>query len=369
MSSDKSKEKGIASSHSHEYVEWITSLKEKFQQAQIKAAIKVNSTLLEFYWELGADIVEKQKEAQWGTGFLKQVSADLMKEFPTIKGFSISNLKHIRNWWHTYNCKWITTCNPIETEKGQQLAAQKLKQLVTQIPWGQNLVIISKCKSTEEALFYLYKCQEYGWSRAVLTLQIESGLYRREGKAITNFKQFLPAPDSDLAQQLLKDPYNFEFLTLTKEFKEKELEAGLVEHITQFLIELGSGFAYMGKQVKLTVGDQDFYIDLLFYHTRLRCYVVIELKATEFQPEHTGKLNFYLAAVDGELKHEHDSPTIGILLCKSKNKTVVEYALKNVNAPMGVSEYEITESLPDNLKSVLPSVEEIEAEIGGGENE
>ena len=333
-----------------DYKEWIGSLKQRFQQAQIKAAVKVNSTLLEFYWELGADIVEKQKTAAWGSGFLKQLSKDMMTEFPDIKGFSFRNLKFIRQWYLFY--------------KGEE---QKGKQLVSQIPWGQNISIIQKCKSLQEALFYVHNTIEYGWSRAVLTHQIESGLYAREGKAITNFETQLPKPQSDLANQLLKDPYDFEFLTLTKDFREKELELGLVEHITHFLLELGAGFAYIGRQVELTVGERNFFIDLLFYHTKLRCYVVVELKAVEFEPEFAGKLNFYLNAVDGELKHKLDAPTIGILLCKGKDKLVVEYALKNVDSPIGVSEYEITEALPDNLKSALPTVEEIEAELGGAQ--
>lgn len=340
------------------YKKWLLELKIKFGQAQIKAAVKVNNTLMEFYWEFGADIVAKQKNAAWGSGFLQQLSKDLIKEFPDIKGFSYENIRQIKRWYLFYqseNSNLVTSCYQIENK-------EKVKELF-QIPWGQNIVIISKCKTIEEALFYVTHTIKYGWSRAVLALQIESKLYKREGKAVTNFDRFLPEVDSDLAKQLIKDPYNFEFLTLTKDFKERELEKGLVEHITQFLLELGAGFAYVGKQVKLRVGEQDFYLDLLFYHTKLRCYIVIELKATEFQPEHTGKLNFYLAAVDGELKHELDAPTIGILLCKSKNNMVVEYALKNINAPIGVSEYEITESLPENLKSALPTVEEIEAEL------
>lgn len=337
-----------------DYKEWLATLKNKFQQAQIKASVKVNVTLLDFYWDLGGDIVEKQKSTVWGSGFLKQLSADLSSEFPNVKGFSERNLKFIRQWFLFYTA-----------QKGKQAVSQL--ELLFQIPWGHHVHIIQKCKTEDEAFFYVAKTSEYGWSRAILTLQIESRLYEREGKALTNFEHHLPKPQSDLAGQLLKDPYNFEFLTLTKDFQEAELEQGLVDHITQFLIELGNGFAYVGKQVKLTVGDEDFYLDLLFYHLKLRCYVVVELKAVAFMPEFAGKLNFYLAAVDGELKQEQDNPTIGILLCKSKNKTIVEYALKNMNTPMGISEYQITQALPENFKSVLPSVEEIEAEFGGSD--
>jgi len=369
--------------NSTNYKNWLIEIKQRFQQAQIKAAVKVNSTLLEFYWELGADIVEKQKTATWGCGFLKQLSSDLMAEFPDVKGFSKRNLERIRKWVIFYSpiiatqvvpqlensstSKEVTTC--YQNRNGKQ-AVSHFPELF-QIPWGQNIVIISKCGSVEEALFYVHNTIENGWSRAVLTHQIESNLYKREGKATTNFELQLPKPLSDLANQLLKDPYNFDFLTLTKGFREKELEQGLIDHITQFLLELGSGFAYVGRQVELKVGERDFYIDLLFYHLKLRCYVVIELKAVEFEPEFAGKLNFYLNAVDGELKHEQDAPTIGLLLCKEKDKLVAEYALKNVNSPIGVSEYEITEALPENLKSVLPTVEEIETELenlGKGKN-
>lgn len=343
-----------------DYIKWISSLKVKFKQAQLKAATKVNSTLLNFYWELGEEIVSKQKDTTWGSNFIPQLSRDLQKEFPDIKGFSERNIKYMRQLILFYIPK---------SSKGQQLVAQNTKQLVSQIPWGQNIVILTKCKNLDEALFYVSETIENGWSRAVLTHQIESNLWKRQGKAITNFTERMPKVDSDLANQIIKDPYDFEFLTLTKDFKEKELEKGLVTHITQFLLELGSGFAFVGKQVPLTVGNKDFYIDLLFYHIKLRCYVVIELKAVDFEPEFAGKLNFYLNVVDGELKHKDDNPTIGMLLCKGKDKMVVEYALKNIDSPIGVSEYQITESLPKEFQSALPTVEQIEAEFGMGGDE
>lgn len=331
------------------YKSWLKDIKQSFAQTQLKAAVSVNTALLEFYWQLGSEIVEKQKNSQWGDGFLPQLSADLMAEFPDIKGFSYRNLKYVRQWYSFYN-----TIPAI----GQQLAAQ-----LAQIPWWHNVVIITKCQTTAEALYYVQNTQQHGWSRNVLVHQIESGLYQREGKAITNFAQTLPPLQSDLAQQTLKDPYVFDFLTLTKNYNERELEQGLTHHITQFLLELGAGFAYIGKQVPLTVGEKDFYIDLLFYHLKLRSYVVIELKAGEFTPEHAGKLNFYLTAVDKQLKTEHDNPSIGLLLCKEKDKLVAEYALTDVNKPIGISEYQLTQALPDNLKSSLPSIEEIEAEL------
>lgn len=332
-----------------EYKEFIQKIKEKARQAQIKASVRVNSTLLEFYWELGADIVEKQKTASWGSGFLKQMSKDLMHEFPDMKGFSLRNIKYIRQWYLFY-CE--------ENEKGQQVVAQ-----LTQIPWGHNLHIITKLKKMDEALFYVQKTMEHGWSRSVLVHQIESRLYERSGKAISNFSNTLPSLQSDLANETIKDPYNFDFLTMTENFKERELEKALIDNVTDFLLELGSGFAYIGRQKHIQIGEHDFYIDLLFYHTQMHCYVVIELKTVDFQPEFAGKLNFYIKAVDMQIKSDRDEPTIGILLCKGKDKTLVEYSLSDIHKPMGVSAYELTQILPDELKSALPSLEEIEEEL------
>lgn len=335
-----------------DYKRWLKNLKQKVAQTQIKAAVSVNATLLQFYWELGEDIVQRQAQASWGDGFLAQLSKDLMAEFPEMKGFSKRNLEQIRKWYRF----WST--HPA-------IAQQPVAQL-WQIPWGHNLAILSKSQSHDEASYYVAKTQKHGWSRSVLIHQMESGLWHREGKVLSNFDQALPAPQSDLAQQTLKDPYIFDFLALTDEYNERELEQGLVNHITQFLLELGAGFAYVGKQVPIQVGERDFYLDLLFYHIQLHCYVVIELKAIEFEPEHAGKLNFYIKAVDESLRQEGDQPTIGILLCKNKDKLVAEYALSDIQKPIGVSEYQLTQSLPQNLKSKLPSIEELENELGGG---
>jgi len=340
-----------------EYRNWLRELKQKVRQAQVKAAVQVNTALLSFYWDLGADILERQKTAQWGSGFLKQLSADLMAEFPDVKGFSEANIRFVRRWYLFYSdaaSNSVTSCDRI----GQQPVTQ-----LVQIPWGHNRVIISKCKDVATALYYVQKTLEHSWSRSVLTHQIESGLYQREGKALTNFNATLPAPQSDLAQQLVKDPYNFDFLVLTNDYNERELEKALTDHITKFLLELGSGFAFVGRQKGLHVGEREFFLDLLFYHTQLHCYVVIELKTGEFEPEYAGKLNFYLKAVDEQLRAERDEPSIGILLCKSRDRVVVEYALSDIHKPMGVSEYELTRALPDNLKPSLPSIEEIEAEL------
>lgn len=340
------------------YSAWLKGLKDKVRMVQIKAAVKVNSELLQFYWDLGQDILEKQKYAQWGDGFLKQLSLDLSAEFPGIKGFSKRNLELIRKW----RLFWSEDLS-IAKQPATQLEIDD-KTTVFQIPWWHHIVIITKIKSKNEALFYINKTIQNNWSRAVLTHQIESGLFQREGKAISNFEARLPLPQSDLARETLKNPYNFDFLTLTEKHDEKELEVGLTTHLTQFLLELGAGFSYVGKQYKLEIDGDEFFMDLLFYHVKLRCYIVIELKTIKFKPEFAGKLNFYISAVDEILKTEHDNPTIGILICKSKNDTVVEYALKDVHKPIGVSEYIITKNLPSELKSSLPSIAEIEAELG-----
>jgi len=367
-----------------DYKDFIKEIKSRIQSSQIKAAIQVNVELLKLYWYIGSQVVEKQKTTSWGDGLIKRVSSDLKHEFPAMKGFSRSNIKYMKQWflfWSRSNsigqqvvAQSSTSGNAIAAQLVSQLDLPKSQQVVGQIetgaifqiPWGQNLVIVSKSASCDEALFYVQKTVENNWSRAVLIHHIESNLFAREGKAITNFEAKLPAAQSDLANQILKDPYNFDFLTLTKKHNEKELEAGLVDHITQFLLELGAGFSYVGKQYQLEVDGDEFFIDLLFYHIKLHCYVVVELKSCKFKPEFAGKLNFYVSAVDGELKTELDAPTIGILICKSKNNTVVEYALNNVVSPIGVSEYKLTEILPDELKGSLPTIEEIEAELEDG---
>lgn len=329
-----------------DYKAFILDIKQRIETAQIKAAVSVNKELLSLYWDLAERIVEKQKQAAWGDGFILQMSRDLQSEFPGMKGFSKRNLEFIRQWY----CYWST----------ESAIAQ---QLVSQIPWGHNLVILNKIKNPQEALFYVEKTIQNNWSRSVLTHQMESGLYSREGKAITNFQATLPLPQSDLAKQTLKDPYNFDFLVLREKHDEKELEDALINHVSKFLLELGTGFSYIGRQYRLEVGGDEFFIDLLFYHVRLHCYVVVELKTVKFKPEFAGKLNFYVSAVDGILKTEQDNPTIGILICKSKNDTVVEYALKDIHKPIGVSEYTITRNLPEEFRSSLPSIEDIEAEL------
>ena len=337
-----------------EYKKFISSIKLKIQSSQIKASIKVNEELLKLYWEIASLIVEKQKTSSWGDKILESISKDLKKEFPNMKGFSKRNLELMRRWYLFYS-------------NTKQLVSQNNQQLVSKIfmiPWGHNILIVSKANSLEEALFYINLTMTNNYSRAMLKSEIEKNIYERQAKAITNFQDKLPEINSQLAIETLKNPYNFDFLELRYHHDEKELEDALVDNITSFLVELGQGFAYLGRQYKLIIDGNEFKIDLLFYHVKLHCYVVVELKTVDFKPEFAGKLNFYISAVDGELKSKEDKPTIGILICKSKNDTIVEYSLKDINKPMGISEYELTKVLPESFKSSLPSIEEIEAEIG-----
>jgi len=333
------------------YKEFFVTLKSKIQTSQIKASLKVNEELLRLYWELADMIVHKQKEAQWGDSFIEKISNDLKTEFPNMKGFSITNIKYMRKWY----LFWSDTKSPQVVDE------------IFQIPWGHNREIVTKLKKHDEALYYIQKTIENGWSRAVLVHQLESGLYHREGRAITNFDLKLPLPQSDLAKATLKDPYSFDFLALTQKHNEKELENALIEHMTHFLLELGSGFAFVSQQYRLEVGGDEFWIDLLFYHIKLKCYIVVELKTTKFKPEFAGQLNFYVSAIDAMLKEPNDNPTLGILICKSKNNTVVEYALNKIDNPIAISEYQLVNKLPKEFKSSLPSIEEIEAELKGVE--
>jgi len=328
------------------YAEWIAGVKLRIRAAQQRAALAVNKEMLQLYWQIGRDILDRQAVAGWGTGVLSRIEADLRVEFPEMRGFSQTNLKYMRMFAEAW---------PDLSAMGQRF--------VDQLPWGQNITLLTKLKTREERLLYAARAVEHGWSRPLLTHHIELRTLEREGKAVTNFEQRLPKPQSDLARETLKDPYRFDFLSLGSEAEEREIEAALVTHITKFLLELGAGFAFVGRQVHLEVGGRDFYIDLLFYHLRLRCFVVLELKAVEFEPEHTGKLNFYLSAVDEHLRHEHDNPTIGLLLCKTNNRVIAEYALRDVNKPIGVAEYQLVQALPAQLEANLPSIERLEAEL------
>lgn len=334
-----------------EYQDWLLSIKQKIKSAQYRAALSINSFLLELYWDIGKEVVEKQKNADWGSSFIEQFSSDLQKSFPDIKGFSKRNVYAIRQWYLFYSEQF-----------------EFVPQAVAQIPWGHNRLIMTKIKNIEEALFYVQATIENGWGRDNLEIQIDKNYFVKKGNTITNFEKTLPLPQSDLAKETIKDPYDFDFLGLEDDALEKEIETELAKHITEFLIELGKGFAYVGRQYHLKVSGKDYYIDLLFYHLELRCYVVIELKAGIFKPEHTGKLNFYLSAVDTLVKRKEDNPTIGILLCKKKDRVEAEFALRDINKPIGISDYLLTKAIPDEIKTKLPTVEQLENELSEMEN-
>ena len=365
-----------------EYKQWLFELKSKIRSSQIKAAVAVNAALIDFYWELGKMIAEKQETATWGNKLIEQLSLDLKEEFPSMTGFSSTNLKYCRSFYKFYKNSIVqqavaqlkNTNDPfgqqavaqlqnIPIVKSQQAVDQLNAELLTQIPWGHHIYIFTKSENVEQAQFYIQKTIENAWSRDTLALQIKSELFARQGKSITNFKHTLPEPLSDLAQQTLKDPYVFDFVAMSPKMKERDLEKQLVAQISKFLLELGKGFAFVGQQYALEIGENEYFLDLLFYHIKLKCYVVIELKNTAFIPEYTGKMNFYLSAVDTLLKQEDDKPTIGILLCRDKNNIEAEFALRDINKPIGISEFSFTEILPEELKSSLPTIEEIEKEL------
>jgi predicted nuclease of restriction endonuclease-like (RecB) superfamily len=325
-----------------DYAAWLVELKARIHSAQQRATLAVNRELVALYWQIGRDILTRQSNEGWGAKVIERLALDLRNAFPDMKGFSRANLMYMR----AFADAWPD--------------ASIVQQAVGQLPWGHNLVLLTKLKTAEQRLDYAQRAIEHGWSRNVLNIHIERRLLEREGQAVSNFALRLPAPASDLAQESLKDPYLFDFLGIGQEAGERAIEDAIVQHITRFLIELGAGFAFVGKQVHLEVGGDDFFIDLLFYHLKLRCYVVVELKAGAFKPEHAGQLGFYLTAVDTQMKTEQDNPTIGLLLCKSKNKVVAEYALRDSNKPIGVAEYQLIESLPKELQTSLPSIEALE---------
>jgi len=361
------------------YQNFLHQAKSIIRSMQAKAALSVNASLILANWELGRLITLKQKEFGWGNKVIEQLAKDLKTELPDVSGFSRRNLYSIRQFYLFYSSEKVRQLVRFSPElKSQDLIVQqdiaqiydtendaiiKVQQAVAQIPWGHHILILSKVKDHEKALFYIQQTIEYNWSRSVLALQIEQNLFARQGKAITNFKNTLPEKQAMMAQQILKDPYNFGFLTLEPQVQELEIEKQLTDHITKFLLELGKGFAFIGRQYPLEVGEKDYRLDLLFYHIRLRCFIVIDLKTGEFEPEFAGKMNFYLSAVDDQLKQVIDQPSIGIILCKSKNGIEVEYALRDMKKPIGVSEFTVTQALPAELKSSIPSVEEFENEL------
>ena len=329
------------------YTDWLQSLKTRIHSAQQRATLAVNRELVLLYWQIGRDILARQASQGWGAKVIERLAHDLRVAFPQMKGFSPRNLKYMRAFAEAWP------------------EAEFVQAVLAQLPWYHQLALLDKLSSPDERRWYADQAIQHHWSRNVLVMQMETRLHERSGSAISNFDERLPKPQSDLARESLKDPYRFDFLGLTDEAQEREIEHALVKHVTEFLLELGAGFAFVGRQVLLDVGGEEFFIDLLFYHLKLRCYVVVELKAGKFKPEHLGQLGFYLTAVDRQVKSEHDQSTIGLLLCKSKNKVVAEYALGDKSQPMGVAEYRLIESLPAELQTSLPSIEQIERELGG----
>ena len=377
--------------HLSEYRDWLYDLKQQIKTEQVKATLSVNSRMIMLYWDLGRQIAEKQEKAQWGSGFIVRLSKDLRAEFPEMKGFSKDNLLIMRRFYLYYQSAFSKTPEivalPVQQleDSVHQILAQVVPELQTlarqdvtiveqlvpqlaSVPWGHHVLLLKKTKNIDQSLFYIDKIIENNWSRSVLEYHIETDLYGRQGKAVTNFNLTLPKPQSDLAHELMKDPYNFDFLRLAEKIRETDLEKALVEHLSQFFLELGIGFAYMGRQYPLKIGDKDYRTDLLFYHTRLKCYVIIELKTKEFEPEFVGKLNFYITAVNELVKDEHDKHTIGMLLCKNKDNYEVEFSLKDVNNPIGVSTFHYTE-LSEEIKAALPSEKELQNELLNFEHE
>jgi predicted nuclease of restriction endonuclease-like (RecB) superfamily len=327
------------------YADLLNSVKERVRSVQVRAAVAVNAELVRLYWFIGSDILRRQVEEGWGAKVIDRLSADLGRAFPEMKGFSARNLKYMRAFADAYPEEPI------------------VQGVLAQITWYHHIALLDKVKRREDRLWYARQAIQHGWSRNVLVHHIETALHARQGQAITNFDRVLPAPQSDLAQGLLKDPYVFDFLSLGPEAHERDLERGLLEHIRKFLLELGTGFAFVGSQYHLEVSDQDFYIDLLFYHFKLRCFVVIDLKMGAFKPEYAGKMNFYLSAIDDSLRHPSDEPSIGIILCKGRDRLIVEYALRDMTKPIGVAAHRLLETLPKQLEASLPSADALTAEL------
>ena len=344
------------------YVEWLSDVKARFHQSQVKAAIRVNTSMLELYWSIGRDLVALRAEERWGAGIVKQFALDMRQAFPSVTGFSDSNVKYMKQWYSFYYERFIKSQQPagflevpekgqqvvdlIETaEKGHQVGGfLEMPDFFGQTPWFHHVHIISKCNSLDEALFYVKKVSEEGWSRSFLEEQVTSGLFLSQGSAVTNFEQTLPVPQVQLAKELLKDPYHFDFLAMKEKYNERDLEEALIANITQFLLELGKGFSFVGRQMELQMpGGQTFFPDLVFYHIPQHRYVIIELKAVKYIPEFAGKLNFYVTAADELLKGEGDNPSVGLIICKSSDKTVVEWSLKDINKPLGVATYQLQE--------------------------
>lgn len=351
------------------YREVLADIKRRIRHAQTRAVMAVNAELIRLYWEIGELIDARQKQEGWGARVIQALAHDLHNELPEEKGFSERNIKRMLAFYREYPHLRFVPQPVAQTEedlKVPQPVALFPAELLCALPWGHHAELMAKVKDLPTRSWYMWAAIKHGWSRNILLMQIETAAHERFGHAVTNFKQLLPPPDSDMAQQTLKDPYLFDFLTLEADFHERELETGLIAHLEKFLLELGQGFAFVGRQYHLEVGDTDFYIDLLFYHLKLRRYVVIELKRGDFKPEYAGKVNFYCSVVDDLLRHETDGQTIGLILCQKPDRVLAEYALRDMSKPIGVSGFELTRALPETLQSILPSIEDIEEELTGG---
>ena len=352
----------------NEYKDWITEVSKRFRQTQLKAAVKTNSDMLRFYWSLGRDIVGLSEKNNYGSGFYKTISEDLKEIFPDIKSFSPTNLKYMRYFYEMYpevSNRQLAVDDFEDAENRQQVVDDLGQSIIFLIPWGHHVQILGKCKNNpQKALFYVKKTLENNWSRDVLLNFLDTDLYERQGKAVTNFALTLPAEQSDLAQAMTKDPYRFDFLTLREKYDEKELKDALINKAEKFLMELGTGFAYMGREVRIEVGDTEKFIDMLFYNTKRHCYVVLEVKTGKFDSSYAGQLGTYVVAVNHQIKSEEDNPTVGLLICKDLDKVEAQYALESSSQPIGVSSYELSKLIPEEFKGSMPTIEEIEAEFG-----
>lgn len=338
-----------------DYRKWVVELKRRYVSARLRAAMAATGELLGYYWSVGRDIAAKLYANTYGSAFYRTLSRDLRHELPDVKGLSETNLKYMFYFYSHYSQR---------IENRPQLADDFTLASLCTIPWGHHRCIIDKCKGNpDKAIFYVKKTLQYGWGRDMLLNFLSTDLYEREGKAISNFRQMLPAPQSDLAQQITRDPYNFDFLTLTDGFKEKELEDALVANVTRLLLELGTGFAYMGRQIRLQVGSQEIFPDLLFYNTKIHAYCVVELKAGSFKAEYLGQLGLYVSTINHQMKTDNDNPTIGLLICRDKDNVMAQYALESISQPIGISEYQLSQIYPADFKSSLPSIEQIEKEL------
>lgn len=338
-----------------DYASWIEELSQRYRRSQIKAATHVNNEMLQFYWSLGKDIVTLKAESRWGEKFITNLSSDLKAKLPEVKGLSETSIGYAKRFYLLYS-KWFTI-HP-------QVGGEFQNSAIWQIPWGHHKYIIDKFfNAPEKAMFFVQKTLENGWSRNVLLNFMDTDLYERQGKAISNFKTSLPAPQSDLAQEMTKDPYKFDFLAMTGGYREKELKDALEINIRDFLLELGTGFAYMGREYRIVIGQTEKFIDMLFYNLNLRCYVVVEIKTGKFESEYIGQLGTYVTAVNHILKKDMDNPTLGLLICKSKDNVLAQYALESSTQPIGISEYELSKLYPTDFKGTLPSIEDIENEL------